>query len=336
MKEWVVLAVLSGTAHADPPSAVGLAAPASLGGGGETTQLTATVTAGTAPASTALAVTCDLSLIGDAATILRDDGGNGDGAAGDLVFGLVAITGDMIPFGARALPCVVVDGEGRTAAFAIDVTIVPVCGDGRVTDGETCDDFGTESDDGCDAACAAEPGWSCDEEPSACRARCGDGLVVGGEECDDDGHSSGDGCSVTCAREPGWACAGEPSACERVALCGDGVIDDGEDCDDLEPSGDDGCDGVCTVEEGFTCTGEPSVCVGPGGLTPHDDDGDGVHDDLDPCPDDPVDRCDDPAPPEDGGCCSTGGGTAEGSLLLGLLVLRKRRRQPRGRPLVTR
>lgn len=330
MRTLAVLAALAGTAHADPPSAIGVADPPSLGGGGETTQLTITVTPGTAPDSTGLTVTCDLSLIGDAATMLFDDGLHGDGAADDLVFGLVAITGDFIPFGPRALPCEVIDAQARTASLAIDVTIVPVCGDGLLTGAETCDDLGTEAADGCDAACVAEPGWACDGEPSECRARCGDGRVVGIEECDDDGHASGDGCSVTCAREPGWACAGEPSVCERSALCGDGVIDPGETCDDLGATGDDGCDATCAVEDGYTCTGEPSICADAGGFAPHDADGDGVHDTLDLCPEDPDDLCDDePVTPEDTGCCGAGDGGS--SLVLVLLLVPKLRRRPRGR-----
>jgi len=283
-------------------------------------------------------VTCDLSLLGDPASVLRDDGLHGDGGAGDGVFGLVAITGDQLPFGDRTLPCQVTDDQARTGAFSIAVTIVPVCGDGLVTDGETCDDYGTEAGDGCDQACAAEGGWRCDGEPSVCLALCGDGRVVGDEECDDGGHTGGDGCSVRCAREPGWDCAGAPSVCTPAALCGDGVIDAGEECDALDPSGDDGCDAVCAVEAGYTCTGEPSVCVGPGGRAPHDADGDGVHDALDPCPDDPEDRCDEPPPPDDAGCCATGRG--DGSIALALVVLaalrRNDTRRPAGRPRVTR
>ncbi len=307
-------------------AAIGTATPASVGGGGETTQLQVTVTPDAD--STGIAVTCDLSLIGDPAMTLHDDGLHADGAADDLVFGLVAITGDGVPFGPRTLPCSVSDAQLRTADVSIDVTIIPVCGDGLVTDGETCDDYGTETDDGCDADCLAEAGWICAGEPSDCLPACGDGLVVGAEECDDGSHTSGDGCTITCAREPGWECAGEPSDCEHVGFCGDGVIDAAEECDDLEPAGDDGCDATCVVEEGYACDGEPSICVGPSGRAPHDDDGDGVHDALDPCPDDPEDRCDDPAPEDDAGCC---GASGDGSIGLALLLLLQMKRRPRGR-----
>ena len=48
------------------------------------------------------------------------------------------------------------------------------CGDGTIDAGETCDDGNTTAGDGCSAACASEPGFTCSGEPSTCRAICGD------------------------------------------------------------------------------------------------------------------------------------------------------------------
>ncbi|MFP6665302.1 MAG: DUF4215 domain-containing protein, partial [Deltaproteobacteria bacterium] len=62
----------------------------------------------------------------------------------------------------------------------------PVCGDGMVVSGETCDDSNAVPGDGCSATCTVESGWICDaSEPSICAEVCGDGLVAGAEECDD-------------------------------------------------------------------------------------------------------------------------------------------------------
>ncbi len=72
------------------------------------------------------------------------------------------------------------------------------CGNGVIETGETCDDGNTDPDDGCDASCQEEAGWSCTGEPSSCDTVCGDGLVVGLEACDDSNTVSGDGCNDAC------------------------------------------------------------------------------------------------------------------------------------------
>lgn len=137
----------------------------------------------------------------------------------------------------------------------------PVCGNGAVEEGETCDDGGTFAGDGCSVTCTVEPGWTCaGEEPSVCSAVCGDGRIVGTEGCDDQGTVSGDGCDGTCAVEPGWHCEDAPSACWTV--CGDGRAAGDEGCDDGNLTPGDGCDVDCTVEPGWTCVGEaPSACA---------------------------------------------------------------------------
>lgn len=71
----------------------------------------------------------------------------------------------------------------------------PRCGDGVVTDGETCDDGNVSSSDGCNASCQIEPGWSCAGTRSVCDTICGDGIVTGSETCDDESA-----CPGTCER----------------------------------------------------------------------------------------------------------------------------------------
>jgi cysteine-rich repeat protein len=330
-------------------------------GAGSTTQLLATVTAGTLPPSTGLTVRCNLTAIGGPANqSLYDSGVDGDGAAGDLVFGIVTEIAAGTNLGPKNLSCVVEDAENRMGMFDIDLTVIPVCGDGDVRPPESCDDDGAEDGDGCDAFCELEPGWICTGEPSDCVEICADGLVVGNEECDDGDATPGDGCDALCILEDGWLCTGEPSTCSMTALCGNRVIDGGEECDDGDAAGDDGCDATCQVETGWTCMLEPSVCCS---TDPDDcfgdDDGDGVVNVADNCRDvenpdqadgdgdGAGDACDEdpgadagPGPGlEEGGgagCCAAGGdpvSTLALALAVALLVLmRDVPRRTRGAP----
>ena len=103
------------------PTGVGAASPASVPAGGSTL-LTVTVTPGTDPASTGLAVACNLTAIGGSATqALVDDGTHGDATAGDDVFSFAA-TAAASP-GATSLPCTVSDAQGRSNAVAIALTV---------------------------------------------------------------------------------------------------------------------------------------------------------------------------------------------------------------------
>jgi cysteine-rich repeat protein len=87
------------------------------------------------------------------------------------------------------------------------------CGDAVVDAGEVCDDGNSVNGDGCNGACAQEPGFTCAGSPTVCAPICGDGLVVGTEPCDDGNPANGDGCSAACAKEPGFYCVGSPSVC---------------------------------------------------------------------------------------------------------------------------
>jgi cysteine-rich repeat protein len=291
--------------------AVGTATPDQVGASA-TTQLVAEVTPDAT--STGVAVRCDLTPIGDVANVvLYDDGVHGDGAAGDLRFGLVAFVEEGTPLGDRSLPCQATDFQGALVTFAIALTVIAACGDSVTQPPEQCDDGGVEDADGCDSDCRIEVGWGClHTTPSLCYTRCGDGRVVGPEECDDGAHHAGDGCGRLCLEEPGYECTGEPSVCMRVALCGDGLIDGDERCDDGNVQSDDGCDSTCTVETGWDCTDEPSHCCTGDGFCAGIDAG---------MPD--AGTGDDPG---DGGCCSTTGKPG-GALLLTAVLAWLRRRQ---------
>ncbi|MDX9721041.1 MAG: hypothetical protein RBU37_09840, partial [Myxococcota bacterium] len=115
------------------------------------------------------------------------------------------------------------------------------CGNGRIDDGEDCDNGEENSDelaDACRTNCTnpgcgdgvVDTGEGCDtglensdSEPDACRttcqpASCGDTVIDTGESCDDGGDNSdtkADACRTSC----------------QEAGCGDGVVDSGEGCD---------------------------------------------------------------------------------------------------------
>ncbi|MDX2051518.1 MAG: DUF4215 domain-containing protein [Polyangiaceae bacterium] len=169
-----------------------------------------------------------------------------------------------------------------------------VCGDGKVTGNETCDDKNASVGDGCNN-CQVEAGWEC-PLGGVCRAKqCGDGIVAGNEECDDMNNAS-PGCSAACLLENGYKCPTPGAACVPTVCgdakkegkepcddgnnvvgdgcnpfcqlepdcslgacqskCGDGIKlpKDAEECDDGNNAAGDGCSATCKVEAGFTCT----------------------------------------------------------------------------------
>ena len=81
----------------------------------------------------------------------------------------------------------------------------PVCGNGAVEDGETCDDGNTAGGDGCEADCT----------PTVVGNVCGDGTRSGTEACDDGNTTGGDGCEADCTQSPQSQvvnCANAPTA----------------------------------------------------------------------------------------------------------------------------
>ncbi|MEZ4299719.1 MAG: DUF4215 domain-containing protein [Polyangiaceae bacterium] len=108
-------------------------------------------------------------------------------------------------------------GTGGTGGTGGETTTTPtttepesVCGDGKLTGAEACDDDNTTPGDGCSATCTVEDGFECTnamQELSICQKICGNGTVNTdkGEECDDGGavdedppFGNQDACSDTC------------------------------------------------------------------------------------------------------------------------------------------
>ena len=107
----------------------------------------------------------------------------------------------------------------------------PYCGDGKVSDGEDCDN-GTNNDDygatnGCAAGCKLP-------------ARCGDGILQTDfdEECDDGPQNS-------TSSDPKVAYGGCMANCKRGGRCGDGTVNGSENCDD---GVNDGTYGTCNPD----------------------------------------------------------------------------------------
>ena len=136
------------------------------------------------------------------------------------------------------------------------------CGDGKLQQGEYCDDGNDVSGDGCTQACQIEQDFECPTPGQLCISTviCGNGALSSVEACDDMNAADGDGCSADCSTvEPGWQCRVPGKPC--VPLCGDGVITGSENCDDGDAMGGDGCSSTCLTEPGWSCTGTPSTCT---------------------------------------------------------------------------
>jgi hypothetical protein len=105
------------------PSGLGSANPSSVSPGGSSL-LTVTVSPGGNPASTGLAVTGDLTLIGGAgAQQFFDDGTHGDSTAGDKIFSFLASVPSNITTGQKVLPVTISDAQSRSAASSIGLTV---------------------------------------------------------------------------------------------------------------------------------------------------------------------------------------------------------------------
>jgi cysteine-rich repeat protein len=100
----------------------------------------------------------------------------------------------------------------------------PSCGNGKLEQGEQCDDGNTVSGDGCSSTCTIEP-------------VCGNGKLEAGEQCDDGNTVDGDGCSHSCTLEP-----------PPPPVCGNGKLEIGEQCDDGNTVNGDGCSSSCQFE----------------------------------------------------------------------------------------
>ncbi len=159
---------------------------------------------------------------------------------------------DPVPSPPEPVPCTDADAV-RSPQFMLlappspslqRIVIPTVCGDGRLTREESCDDANVDSGDGCSATCQTEPSYECAVPGSACvfTGSCGDGVVAGPEHCE---YTGAPGCSDQCTLESGWICPlGQPC----LTVCGDGITAGIERCDDGNNVANDGCSPTCRIE----------------------------------------------------------------------------------------
>jgi 2',3'-cyclic-nucleotide 2'-phosphodiesterase (5'-nucleotidase family) len=108
-----------------PPTATGQAVPPTVGTG-EPVLLEVGVVPGANPASTGIVVSCDLSSLGAGSSVaFHDDGQDGDAVAGDNIFSYRLPIGSAVVGGAKSIPIVVSDTQGRGGATtAISMKVV--------------------------------------------------------------------------------------------------------------------------------------------------------------------------------------------------------------------
>ena len=125
--EWVGIDDISitGASAETPtnPTGIGVASPNSVLPG-QTTTLTVSVTPGTNPTSTGLAVTANLTSIGGSSTqTLSDSGTDGDVSPGDNVFTSAATVVVGTTPGPKSLPFSITDAQSRSGNGSINLTV---------------------------------------------------------------------------------------------------------------------------------------------------------------------------------------------------------------------
>ncbi|MFZ2681887.1 MAG: IPT/TIG domain-containing protein [Patescibacteria group bacterium] len=133
-----------------------------------------------------------------------------------------------------------------------------ICGDGKMSFGEECEDGNVANGDGCSASCLREGSSA----PS-----CGNGNIQrqpngAGEDCDDGNLVNGDGCSATCLAE-GSSAIGATCGNKDVAIA-DELTLAGEECDDGNSTRGDGCSNECLLEGSPTLTEIGGAVCGDG------------------------------------------------------------------------
>ena len=119
------------------PSGAGVAVPSLLGNDGSfSTTLRVTVTPGSFPPSTNLAVTVDATSVGGSGTlVLLDNGVAPDVTAGDNIFSVAYTVPAGVAEGPNAVPFTITDGELRTGSGTINTTIFTPVGACCTTNG---------------------------------------------------------------------------------------------------------------------------------------------------------------------------------------------------------
>ena len=138
--------------------------------------------------------------------------------------------------------------DARTEQNVGEPIIGPVCGNGAVETGETCDDGNTASLDGCSSTCQIETPEVCNNNNVTDNGEFCDGTDLNGQTCITQGFDDGD---LLCN-----SCTFNTSQCVDFT-CGNGVIEpsNGEVCDD---AGNNGV--ACTPPSGGSCNYCSSTC----------------------------------------------------------------------------
>lgn len=145
-------------------------------------------------------------------------------------------------------------------------SVGPVCGNGILETGESCDDGNTIPGDGCSGVCRLEANYACPApgQPCVSTVVCGDGLVTGNEVCDDGNTHGGDGCAADCMSvDLGYSCPKPGQPCvvyTGPAVCGNGKLESNESCDDGNAVSGDGCSSTCQIEPQYTCPQPGQLC----------------------------------------------------------------------------
>ncbi len=153
------------------------------------------------------------------------------------------------------------------------------CGDGKLDEGEDCDDGNTTDGDGCSSICLNEGST----KKTSIIAVCGNGKIEQGEDCDEGGicvggknngkvcHSNAD-CIIKDGRftkEDGYCKPQIVGVCSERCLfigaktsCGNGKVEKqrGEQCDDGNKIDGDGCSSNCLLEGSSYSYDKPSLC----------------------------------------------------------------------------
>ncbi len=213
------------------------------------------------------------------------------------------------------------------AAVALALAGCPggdVCGDGKKTGKEQCDDGNLRDGDGCRSNCTLPatcgngtresgeicddgnlvPGDGCEPDCTATGADCGNGVKEAGEACDDGNMVAGDGCENDCTA--------------TTAGCGNGLKEGTEQCDDGNAVGGDGCEANCTNTPKGTCGNNtkewPEACDDGNAVG-----GDGCENDCTVTGGKQVTCAGAGLPPPDAGTCTVTPGD-QGRLITGIIL----------------
>ncbi|MBI4250433.1 DUF4215 domain-containing protein [Candidatus Uhrbacteria bacterium] len=140
----------------------------------------------------------------------------------------------------------------------------PNCGNGKVDDGEQCDDGDKDNENACRNNCTGKSGF------------CGNGIKEGAEQCDDGDKDNNNACSNTCSPNANQCGNGKKEGSEQCddgntidydkcrnncitntnrPICTDGIRELGEQCDDGDSDNANACRNDCVPNAGFCGNG---------------------------------------------------------------------------------